>query len=158
MLFSFSDYVSDVSEYNVGGNIERRVINHIQIPKSYKTYFSTNMKCPSCKTKIVKVFEDSDSMTLGKDFFTTWEIVECPECGWWKSYNHTLEEDDYIYEINSYHKEIVNYAIMKKFNESDKNLPLEILLNEIKKRPDVLYDIHYYKMEQLVKHVFENHY
>ncbi|KEI77824.1 hypothetical protein N452_04100 [Clostridium botulinum A2 117] len=158
MIFSYLDYVSESYEYSIKGSIKDIKVKNIVLPKEYKIFFRERGICPSCKTKTKIVYSKPTSMTFGKDFYTSRNVWECEECGWWETLVHDIEECDLIEEVDSYNIKNLNHAIVKRFEETDKSLPLKVLLDELKKNKDILYDIHYYKMEELAQYVFSQFY
>jgi restriction system protein len=86
-----------------------------------------------------------------------WEIIvhQCT-CGWWdlvKTGNtgHDSVESGWELETLWYH------AILKSFDLSDKNIPLEPLKDELLKNINKIHSIHYKKMEELVASVLKDY-
>lgn len=158
MIYNYLHYLKNRYEYSKKGDVKDINVEKHKLPQAIQTFYSRRGECPLCKIHAKLVFDKSDSMTMGKDYFTLKRIWECPKCGWWESFEDSIEEYDYIFKIDSYHIEELNYGILKKFDEKDKDLPLDVLLEELQKNQDILYDIHFYKMEKLVQHVFSQYF
>ncbi|MBU5613748.1 restriction endonuclease [Geomonas azotofigens] len=83
-------------------------------------------------------------------------VQECPNCGWWQLKQEFSSPGGCMDEVVS--KGFFLNGIVRRFDASDKQLPLNVLLQEVNKRKDILYRIAPKKMEELVAHVFSQFY
>lgn len=158
MIFTYSDYIYEKHEFNRIGKVGKVKEIKYELPKNYKLFFRNRGICPSCKTACQIVYQKSKSFTLSLNFYSTIDIWECENCGWWESLEKFTEEKDGIDEVWRLQNETLNYAILKSFKASDKSLPISALLQELERNNSVLYEIDPYKMEKLVQHVFSAFY
>lgn len=121
--------------------------------------YSSISHCPFCK-KQMKRIHDSSRQHLDREvgsFKETVTFYYCTECGYWtikNSSNRVRYIDD---EISKYtQSESVRRAILNKFEIGSNLVPLDILKSEINKRPEIMYEIAWRKMEDLVQQVFKD--
>jgi len=134
-----------VYEDGLGGKGERNVVAH---ECNRKYFYMPRGVCPFCKIQIPKVLERND-------FAWNKQVWHCNNCGWWELEN--VYSSGGVYDciaMEGYYR----YGIVKRFDQSDRNLPLDTLVNELNRRKNLLYKIHPTKMEELVKYVFESFY
>lgn len=106
-------------------------------------------KCPYCKSQLNIVHECNRDYN---DVFGKIFVSVCHNCGWWESSDECIIEHG---EENWYRaREIRRRGLLREFSVGGCELPLETLRSYIRKRPDILRDIHPKKLEQLVGAVF----
>jgi len=85
-----------------------------------------------------------------------YDLWVCQICGWWE-----IEKQD-LYGIpaagHATTQEYNYQAIVKVFEVDDKELPVDILLEHLKKKTSILYGVHPQKMEEVVQYVFRSYY
>ena len=113
-------------------------------------YHKDNLsECPFCHNRC----------TVRKiPFRTELFVFEC-NCGWWGIYysNDDGNIDFYEHPDNgSYFEEEMYCGIIKRFDSSDKNIPTDFLINEIKSNKKILYNVNPKKMEEIVQSVFSS--
>lgn len=84
--------------------------------------------------------------------------MECEKCGWWTYKTRFSEELDYVDKIDALYSDNKYYAITKKYDISDKTIPIEVLGNELKKKTDLIYSIAPYKLEELCTDILKGIY
>jgi hypothetical protein len=79
----------------------------------------------------------------------------CTGCGWWlENVEHFAPERagaPFRYEEGT-------LATLRRFEVRDRSVPLSALKLELRKHPEILYDLHSHKFEQLVGAVISEHY
>lgn len=105
--------------------------------------------CPFCKVQSKRKTYKNGTGLYG-------DLYRC-DCGWW---DILLEQSGYgvSYNESGYEWKRQYRSILKTWDVSDYGVPLHILNNYIVKNHDSIFNIHYTKMEELVKSVFENHF
>lgn len=147
---------TDVQQFYHKGKYDELVHNHMQI-NDINEFFKQNGKCRFCNSELKKVFEGYLEIPDDRDTYLTGDVFECPKCGWWEGFSKYTEIPDYIFEdIQSFHENKFYYGIVKFFDLSSKELPLEVLYNELNKNKGALYDINPYKLEELVKSILSD--
>lgn len=120
--------------------------------------FQTQNKCPFCHdSQLRKVCEkrnkDYPEWLFGS--FSEQEIVvQCEQCGWWQ-YEYCNQSDAVVDGIRASDKQVAS-AILKEYEESDRDVPIPILSDYINKHPEKIYSIHDKNMEKLVQSVFKD--
>lgn len=140
-------------------------INYEDDEFSLVNYYSDdfdNPTCDICHSKLEIVFLERKEMKIGKNDYLNqiYKVYECQCCGWWKlldykgygevENNQELGLDDFLKTLNK--------GIIKSYNINDKTIPIDILNNEIKKKPELLYSIHSKSFELLTCDVFSDFY
>lgn len=149
--------IFDYSEYTFeSGFRERDLIS----PDSNTYLFFQRHKegmCPFCKIKTTIIHKDSACTYpdwLDGGYFNAREYVEkCCKCGWWKltcNKKTTGECDAESIEITN--------AILRKYNLSDKAIPINILQKYLKSNYEDVIHINDNRMEKLVQSVFSEHF
>ncbi len=156
-IIGYTDYYCDEYEYSKLGPEKENLIVDKQ-PNEIQRFFATETSCPFCGTELKKVFEGYYSCPRGADLFERGYVYECPRCSWWTCTLRFSEEHDLIDGVHSINTETKYYAVAKKYNISDKSLPIEILTKELIKRPKILYGINSYKMEELAQEILRGVY
>lgn len=114
--------------------------------------FSKAKRCPFCHlvtTPVLKIdttqaSDDSDGRIV--------DVFACYGCGWWARDWWHLEYDGWP----GHHDRAV--ALLREFSASSREVPLVALERELLRRPDLLYNIHANKFEELVAAVMSDHY
>ena len=158
LILDYSNYISEKYEYDLNGFISQLQKIEYKIPENYLEFFKKRGTCPFCKTQSKEVFHSDRSNTMAYEFYESRKIWMCLDCGWWESFYEFSEEKDLIEERDGKFWETQHYAILKKFEINDKNLPVKVLLKELERNKNVLYQIHPYKLEELVQSVFSAYY
>lgn len=154
ILIGYYDYYSDTYEYSRHGK-NKGNLYITKKPNEIEKFFSTNNSCPFCKTPLKKVFNGCRTCTLGTTLYLNGKVYECPNCNWWTYKSHFSDSTDHLNEIHSVCTDKNYYAICQKYNITDKSLPLNLLLNELPKNMDLLYNINPYKLEELTQHILK---
>ncbi|MBQ3545099.1 MAG: restriction endonuclease [Lachnospiraceae bacterium] len=94
----------------------------------------------------------------GGDLYERGLVLECQNCKWWTYKYHFSDDADLVDEVRSFFIDERYYGITKSFNINDKMLPIEVLMEELKKKPERLYDINPYKLEQLAQEILRGAY
>lgn len=156
-IMGYYDYYYDEYEYSRRG--EDTVKTYIDKTVSdVEKFFWKDDKCPFCKSDLQLVFSGSRSATAGKDMFYSGKVFECHKCGWWTYKTHFVEEYDYIQRVDGIYTDTRHYAITKSFDIDDKMLPIEVLKTELKKKPEMIYGINPYKLEELSQDILRGIY
>ncbi|SEV83083.1 restriction endonuclease [[Clostridium] fimetarium] len=158
IILDYSDFYEDNYEFDKNGNKEKMNIISIKEPDSKKQFFRKRGFCPFCKIQIPDVYTNIYCRTMGVEMWSHIDIWECPECGWWEFYKRFSEEEDWIDKVVIKRWDTIRHAIIKKYDVSDKDLPIKALMKELEKRKDILYDIDPYKLEEVGQHVFSSYY
>ncbi len=149
IILDFQEYkqvdFKPIYEDGLGG---KGAINKEANDNNEKKFYLQRGTCPFCKIQIPKVLDRNDFAWFKK-------VWHCKNCGWWELEN--------VYNWGGAHHHIAmegyyRFGIVKKFDQSDKDLPINSLIRELNYRKELLYKIHPTKMEELVKHVFESFY
>lgn len=150
-IIGYSDFITDRHEYNRHGN---GMTTEFRAPNVHRAFFSRRGHCRFCQADIPVAFEDSRGRTIGVDIWSTIRIWECPNCGWWECLDEFSEEYDLIDKVKAIQIDTRYWSVAKKFELGDKDLPVQVLVNELHKEPELIYRIHPTKMEELAQHVF----
>ena len=113
--------------------------------------------CPFCKISIEVIHKDSQSIYPewcdGGRYDAQDIVKQCKQCGWWKLVCH--KETTGMVDGKSI--EITN-SVLKKYDLSDKKIPIEILQKHLGKTYEDVIHINDKSMEKLVQSVFSEHY
>jgi hypothetical protein len=134
---------------------EFRLINY------YSDYFD-NPVCDICHSELEVVFLERKERRIEKTRYSNhvYKVYECPNCNWWKlldNYGYGDVKDDHELGLDDFRKTL-NKGIIKSYDIDDKATPLDVLNNEIKKNPELLYSIHPKNFELLTRDVFSEFY
>ena len=154
-ISSYYYHYSDSIEYGYNGGEKKKLYEK---PNELKKFFNSDNCCPFCKTDLTKVFIGIKNDYIGNELFLTGDVYECSHCGWWKYESKFIEGPELIDSNYNYHIEKKYYALIKKYEISDKEVPLEVLMNELYKKRDILYDISPYKLEEIAQQVLKDVY
>jgi restriction system protein len=154
LLLDYSDYFEDKYEYSRAGSIGNILTQEYRKPNNISNFFNKRGFCPFCKKPIPNVFKKTDKFTLGKEMWTFINVWECDLCNWWEYLHNFSEEEDNMSEVNTQNWDTLIHGIVKQFNISDKQIPINTLVNELLKKKDILYSIDPYKFEEIAQHVF----
>ena len=80
-------------------------------------------------------------------------LNECKQCGWWESLVNYIDMGD---GGNERWNSTQFFSIVKSFDADDKFLPIDVLNNEVKKNPEIIYAINSKKFEEFVKSVLSD--
>lgn len=118
-----------------------------------KEFFRAKLlaQCAFCETPLVQPHYQSPTETGVERV-----VKECPNCGWWQLKHEVILPGGVMGEDVS--KGFFLNGIVRRFDVSDKYLPLGALLQEVQKRKEILYRIAPKKMEELVAYVFSEFY
>jgi len=122
-------------------------------PEKLYGKFKAEKKCPYCKNLTVKVWEvhiDGYSDPDKDDCVKYHECWSCKYCGWWFWSQDTEELMDI--------RRKARIAILKEFDLSGIQIPVETLRRELNRKPSIIYGIHPKKFEELVASVFKDFY
>ncbi|MDU1115317.1 MAG: restriction endonuclease [Clostridium butyricum] len=158
IILDYSDYYEDKYEYSregQEGNIEEKMYNN---PNDINNFFKKRGYCPFCGKEIPKVYNHTKHDTIGIELWAFYDVWECDNCGWWEYLYRFSEERDYDTRVSTNNWDIFRHGIIKKFNVSDKQIPINTLMNELLKKQDILYDIDPYKLEDIAQIVFSSYY
>lgn len=144
----------DVVNYNdyirVEGSLSNtRDLQGIDDALSYFHYSPEFTTCKYCNGNLIVKKSDIDYTLHGRILYF------CKKCGWWYVMQvieeYDFNEDELIFtdgvEITQVH------AVLKRFDASSLDVPMEVLKSELSKREEILYKIHPTKMERLVQDV-----
>ena len=81
-------------------------------------------------------------------------IYQCDTCAWWWEENF---EDIYLGEGDRMRKHRTRYGVLERFDPKSIDVPIAALRETIRKSPDILYQIHPTKFEELVGSVLKDH-
>lgn len=156
MILNFSDYVIDNQTVSKVTDIRypsfQGYYEEIAAPLNYEIFNQVGDICPFCKVETLPGYFDYHGNELAYQIMA----VECPNCGWWQVTHdiHNIELDNT--EDHHITRSIVYNSILKAFKEDDLNLPMNVLIEEYQKRPEILYEIHSTKMELLTKDILKD--
>lgn len=156
-IIGYYDYYYDKHEYSRIGKGSGTIREEI-LPSDVQKFFHNDKRCPFCSSQLENVFLGIRSEPKGGDLYESGKIYECKNCGWWTYKFRVSEDADLIDEVRSYYTDSRYYGIMKSYNITDKELPIEVLSAELKKKPDILYDINPYKLEELSQEILKGVY
>lgn len=122
--------------------------------------FNEDSICPFCKRKIGRIVYQKQKSDTPEWLFGTFNqmeyVVQCPDCGWWE-YRYKNQSDAILDRIRASDLKIVT-SVLKKYEDSSKTVPIQMLNKYIFDHPDKIYGISDKKMEELVQSVFSNYY
>lgn len=151
MILDYSEYDKQYGAYG---------LNSFE-SKNRDLFYNKRGWCPFCQKEIPSVFNSSglDIKRLKDVSFEESEKVwECDTCGWWEYSFYSYMEDQQLYQQFKDWEIKINSAILKKFELTSKEVPINILRKYISKNNDKIYNINDKKMEELVASVFKDHY
>ena len=112
---------------------------------------TVNNKCPYCK--ISDLLRDSATYDpYGQESYEYGSVIVCGDCGWWQYNGDDNESDGTNYR--SFYAE----AILREFEISSSEVPVNELLRHLTKYKDRLGEIHPKKMEELVASIFKEYF
>jgi len=109
--------------------------------------------CAYCRRQIICVYRavETDQHWNGERTRSC-NVWLCSRCGWWHCVHGSLYEDR-IGGWSTYTKE---KALLKSFDASGLEVPLDVLNREARRNPDVLHQIHPTKLEHLMQQVLRD--
>jgi hypothetical protein len=153
ILVDYSEFLTDYERLwgNGGGEWPQ-----VQFQRS-ELFFEQNAWCPFCRFRACEVFRKRYYKEVNVNYHeeNTRDIVAwmCVRCGWW----HIQEERTELgYEEHLRYLEY-KHAIVRTFAVDDAALPLDSLRRAIHKKPNLIYNVHPRKLEELVQAVFSAH-
>jgi hypothetical protein len=147
-VIGYNDYSTD--DYVVSG---RWSSARTHATNSKRFFFSEKLRtCPFCKGILYRVYHAAADLVLGVNGYEANVVHECSACGWW-DYQYVWEHEGPGWEYADFEKKKLR-GIAKRFDTGSIAVPLEVLNKEALKRPDILYETHPSRFEQLVGHVF----
>lgn len=159
IILDYSDYYEDKYEYSregAYGNIEEKMYKK---PNDINKFFKKRGYCPFCGKEIPQVYDNTRHDTIGVELWAFYSVWECDSCGWWEYLYEFSEEEDYAgSRISTKNWDTLRHGIIKKFDISDKEIPINTLMNELLKKQDILYNIDPYKLEDIAQIVFSAYY
>lgn len=153
-IIGYKDYYYDKYEYSRIGSNGGKLYEYY-VANDLDKFFFNDKNCPFCGTTLKEVFVGTKSVTIGTELFFEGQVFECPKCSWWTYKTHFSDSDDSIDSIHADYTDTRYYAIAKKFDVTDKFLPIDVLKFELQKRKDILYDINPYKLEELCQDILK---
>lgn len=152
VMFPERDTILDYSQGRTNrGSIWDTVSFSNPTARALYDHFHKTKECPYCHHPTKEVLSIYRSLDEFDDDSRSIRLWGCLNCGWW-SQNRTN------FELNGWSHEIRSVGILRTFDISDSQLPLAALKMELTKRPEILYDIHSKKFEQLVADVVGDYY
>lgn len=151
MILDYKEYVTEKGH--------RGIVNYVST-ESGLPLFSHKSICPFCHTEInntvyQKSLMDYPGWLCGS--FEQWEeVIQCPTCGWWE-YKYQNSSDAIDDGIRASDIEYSS-AILKCYDNSSSEAPINALRQQLLKTPDIIYSIDPHKMEDLVRSVFSDYY
>ena len=151
MILDYKDYATEIGH--------RGIVNYA-LAESALPLFSHKPLCPFCHTEIKnKVYQkeqrDCPEWLFGS--FDQWEeVIQCPVCGWWE-YKYQNSSDAILDGIRASDIEYSS-AILRRYDNSSCEAPINALREQLLKTPDIIYSVHPHKMEDLVRSVFSDFY
>lgn len=131
MIVDYSEYITEKAS--------KGIVNSVYVENGLPL-FKHDSVCPFCKQKIENVIHHKSKTDYPEWLWGRFDqselVVQCPNCGWW--------------EYSS--------GILKTYEDSDIDIPLEVLRKYINKDTSVIYNIDAHKMEELVRSVFSDFY
>lgn len=158
IILDYSDFYEDKYEYSRNGTRGNVLEKPYKNPNDIDKFFKKRGYCPFCGKDIPSVFKNTRSSTMGFELWEFIEIWECDNCGWWEYLYEFSEEEDNFDTVSTKNWDTLRHGIIKKFNISDKQIPINTLMNEVAKNQSILYDIDPYKLEDIAQVVFSAYY
>jgi restriction system protein len=147
----YREYSKDVT------NGDARIETYVK-PNDIRNFFEKNNFCPYCQKEIPEVFKHTSCNTIGAEFWQLFSVWECDSCGYWNFKSSFREEFDYGADAKSQNVENIKYGIIKKFDVADKQAPIDVLINELLKKKEILYEISPQKLEDIAQVVFSSYF
>lgn len=151
MILDYSSYVEDKQSSGI--------VNY-QTIDTKSPFYKHDGICPFCNKKI-----DNRAFHSERKDYPEWlegsfdeyeDVIQCPVCGWWE-YSYKNRSDAVLDGIRA---SDVYYAsaIVKQYENTSVDVPINALREQLIKTPDIIYDIDAHKMEDLVRSVFADFY
>lgn len=138
MILDYSTFLENKDVQGISGKIH---------PTKTELFFEKRGWCPFCDRSTSKVYSKASPYNdLNTGFYMLTEAWSCSSCGWWEM--EYLHADDWVYE------RYIRRAILRSFEPSDIELPVQTLRKYLKEQPNLIYELHPIKMERLVQAVF----
>jgi len=123
-----------------------------------KDSIETHNSCPFCNIRLVEIqglWRDKDAVTeycrirkLAGSLLIT--CFQCEICGWWEVRLKQL--------AGNYSQQHVYQALINEASINSLQIPIKELSHYISLNPDKIYNIHFKKMEALVRDLFAEHF
>ena len=149
MILDYNEYVTESGH--------KGVVNYVSI-ESRLPLFSHKSICPFCHTDVKAVIYQKSQRDYPEWLFGSFdqleEVIQCPV--WWE-YKYQNNSDAVIDGIRASDIEYSS-AILKRYDNSSCEVPIDALRQQLLKTPDIIYSIDPHKMEDLVRSVFSDFY
>lgn len=146
-------------QYNISPGISWDCTNDITFKKPIRSTDNVYKLCDYCPDSLLVPWYNS---LEEKHVLYKYILSVCPKCGWWKS--REVKKDKYISGFdpsgvtNNYNMNLTEkFAILKEFDISDDNAPLNEVANVLKNDWKYAKDISAQMAEDLVCEVFKSH-
>lgn len=148
-----SDWFMQSSPHDSGKKIDSTIGNY------YEQFYSSKRWCPTCSKSTLLVITEEHPFDLitGSEGHSL-EIWFCQDCGWWNIKQEQTIPDRLMPAIIVDKLKQIRYGLLRSFDLSDENLPLQILERELFKNKSSLYAIHYKKFEELSGAILKDFY
>lgn len=147
MILDYSQYIS------VSG--EEGIVNFKSVENTMDNVNKKLGYCPFCKTKINNRIYYTENNKISWCRAVEYESVnQCPKCGWWE-HKYTFSSDDIDEGVRATSVEL-SQAVLRRYDDNSKTIPIEVLNKYITENPDKIYGINDRKMEELVACVFKD--
>ena len=114
-------------------------------PTGGRNWLKSPTECAYCRSVLSNEVEPNEiEPKSGSSLF---RVATCNRCGWWFS----IEDAD---DCNAGHASVC-CGILKEFDLSSADVPLQVLTNELPKRLDALNSVHPNRMEDYVAEVLK---
>jgi restriction system protein len=159
-LWQYSESVTIneyITPYSIGRTPDYVVVDGGREEQFYKAL----SWCPHCEREANQLTTgDEAHLTEGDDpclnRYYTDRLYECPTCGWWSS---TSSESTGSDSVDSWIEwRTVTYAILRAFEVSARDIPVDLLARTLIKRQGLLYAMHDKKFEELVAAILRDFY
>lgn len=151
MIVDYSEYITEKAS--------KGIVNSVYVENGLPL-FKHDSICPFCKQKIENVIHHKSKTDYPEWLWGRFDqselVVQCPNCGWWE-YKYSNQSDAIVDGIRAMDLEYSS-GILKTYEDSDIDIPLEVLRKYINKDPSVIYNMDAHKMEELVRSVFSDFY
>ena len=153
-ILSYDSWIEDVQHYRQDGPIGQVTTTVVRDPKDPASFLLAWEVCPFCQSVMTCPIDENKVIPMAPDESFAFRLSACVACGWWTAHSQWVYDRDYIEKVAAEVLRIARKGIAKEFNVTAGELPLEALIREAKKRPQILYDVNPRKLEETVAAVF----